>query len=140
MTQIFLAESQPQARSAFRLLLQDLNMQVVGEADNWATTLTEVAGLQPDMILIGWDMIPSHTSLVELRAICLRTVIIVLVSHLEAIQQAARSAGADIFISQIETADRVKERLLAAARKIAVYKASLMLNTTQNIVPLKTNH
>jgi DNA-binding NarL/FixJ family response regulator len=98
-----------------RLLLSDLNMQVVGEANNWLTTLMEASGTQPDMVLIDWDLIPKNTSLLELRATCPAMVVIVLISHLEARQQAALSAGADSFISKSETPDRVAERLQAAA-------------------------
>ena len=42
-------------------------------------------------------------------------VVIVLISQLDARQQAALSAGADSFISKGETPDRVAERLLSAA-------------------------
>lgn len=115
MTRVFLADGQPQARSALRLLLQDLNMQVVGEAVDWSTALTTAAGTQPDMLLVDWDLIPTKTSLLELRATCPATVVIVLISHLDARQQAALSAGADVFISKGETPDRVAERLQAAA-------------------------
>ncbi|KAA3661596.1 MAG: DNA-binding response regulator [Chloroflexi bacterium] len=115
MTRVFLAESQLKVRSALRLLLLDLNMQVVGDAADWPTALTQVAATQPDMLVVDWDMIPTSTSLLELRATCPAAVVIVLISHLDARQQAALSAGADSFISKGETPDRVAERLRAAA-------------------------
>jgi len=37
MKRAFLADAQPDERSALRLVLQDLNMQVVGEAADWPT-------------------------------------------------------------------------------------------------------
>ena len=114
MTRVFLADSQPQVRSALRLLLLDLNMQVVGDADDWPTTLAEVSGTQPDMVVVDWDLIPIDASLLELRATCPAAVVIVLISHLDARQQAALSAGADSFISKGETPDRVADRLRAA--------------------------
>lgn len=98
-----------------RLLLSNLNMQVVGEANNSYTTLIEASETQPDMVVIDWDLIPQNTSLLELRATCSSMVVIVLISHLEARQQAALSAGADSFISKSETPDRVAERPQAAA-------------------------
>jgi len=116
MTRVFLADSQPEVRSAIRLLLNDLNMQVVGEANNWSTTLIEASGTRPDMVVIDWDLIPTNTSLLELRATCPAVIVIVLISHLDARQQAALSAGADSFISKSETPDRVAERLQAAAK------------------------
>jgi DNA-binding NarL/FixJ family response regulator len=118
MIRVFLADSQPEVRSALRLLLLDLNMQVVGDAADWTTTLTQVTGTQPDMMVVDWDLVPKGTSLLELRATCPATVVIVLISHLDARQQAALSAGADSFISKGETPDRVAERLQAAAANI----------------------
>lgn len=116
MTRVFIADSQLEVRSAFRLLLRDLNMQVVGDAADWSTTLSQASGTQPDMVVVDWDMIPSDTSLLELRVTCPAAVVIVLVSHLDARQQAALSAGADSFISKGETPDRVAERLRDAAK------------------------
>ncbi len=118
MTRVFLAISQPEVCSALRLLLLDLNMQVVGHAADWSTALTEASGTQPDMLLVDWDLIPTDTSLLELRQTCPATVVIVLISPLDARQQAARSAGADSFISKGETPDRVAERLRAAAEGV----------------------
>lgn len=115
MTRVFLADSQPEVRSALRLLLLDLNMQVVGNAADWSTALTQAAGTQPDMLVVDWNLIPTDASLLELRETCPNAVVIVLISHLDARQQAALSAGADSFISKSETPDRVAERLRAAA-------------------------
>jgi DNA-binding NarL/FixJ family response regulator len=115
MTRVFLADSQSEVRSALRLLLLDLNMQVVGEATNWPNALALAAGTQPDMLVVDWNLIPTDTSLLELRATCPAAVVIVLISQLDARQQAALSAGADSFISKGETPDRVAERLRAAA-------------------------
>lgn len=118
MIRVFLADSQPEVRSAVRLLLQDINMQVVGTAADWPTTLAEAFGAKPDMLVIDWALIPHHSSLVELRATGPETVVIVLISHLDAQKQAALSAGADSFISKGDTPDRVAERLRAAAATI----------------------
>jgi DNA-binding NarL/FixJ family response regulator len=115
MTRVFLADSQPEARSALRLLLLDLNMQVVGEAADWDAVLNEAAGTQPDMVLVDWELMATDSSLSALRATCPAAVVIVLISHLDSREQAALSAGADSFISKGETPDRVAERLLAAA-------------------------
>ena len=116
MTRVFLADKQTEVRSALRLLLLDLKMQVVGNASDWPTALTQAAGTQPDMLVVDWDLIPTNTSLLELRATCPNAVVIVLISQLDARQQAALSAGADSFISKGETPDRVAERLRAAAK------------------------
>ena len=121
MIRVFLADSQASTRSALRVLLLDLEMQVVGEADDWTAVLNEAALTQPGMIVVDWQMIPTDSSLLILRANCPAAVVIVLISHLDARQQAALSAGADSFISKDETPDRVAERLRDAAANIRVY-------------------
>ena len=115
MTRVFLGDSQPEVRSALRMLLMDLHMLVVGEAADWRATLAQAAATHPDMLLVDWDLIPAGSSLLELRATCPAAVVIVLISHLDARDQAALSAGADSFISKGESPERVAERLRAAA-------------------------
>jgi DNA-binding NarL/FixJ family response regulator len=44
--------------------------------------------------------------------------VIILISHLDAYQQAAVSAGADVFISKSEMPERLAERLRIAAASI----------------------
>lgn len=121
MIRVFLADGQPDARLALRLMLRDLQMQVVGEAAEWTAVLQKAALTQPDMIVVDWDLIPTDSSLPALRATCPAAVVIVLISHLDARQQAALSAGADSFISKDETPDRVAERLQAAVANIHPY-------------------
>ena len=69
MTRVFLADSQPEVRSALRLLLLDLNMQMVGEAADWPTALARAPRTRPDMLLVEWDLIPTRAgaTLVDLR-------------------------------------------------------------------------
>ncbi len=118
MTRVFLANRQPEARAAFRILLMALDMQVVGEAANWSTTLTDAPATRPDIILVDGELLTfvDREMLSTLRSACETAVVIVLLSHLEASEQAALSAGADIFISKGETPDRVADHLCSAAR------------------------
>jgi len=118
MTRVIIADSQPEIRLALRLLLLDLNMQVIGEAADWSTTITQVTNSQPDMLLVDWELIPTATALPDLRTTCPNAVVIVLMSQLDARQQAAQSAGADSFVSKSDTPDRVAERLQAAAATV----------------------
>lgn len=48
MARVFLADSQNEARSALRLFLMELKMQVVGEVVDWVTTLAQVLTTSPD--------------------------------------------------------------------------------------------
>jgi len=54
-----------------------------------------------------------------MRMACPAAVVIVLISHLSAREQAALSAGADAFISKGDTSDRVAERLRDAVASIS---------------------
>jgi two-component system response regulator NreC len=121
MTRVYIADALSEERSALRLLLLDLRLEVIGEAADWSTTLAQAPGLRPDMLLIEWSMLPSDdqsASLAGLRAASPDALVIVLISPLDVRQQDALSSGADSFISKRETAEKVVERLQAAAAAI----------------------
>jgi two-component system response regulator DesR len=122
MTRVYLADAKPDERSALRLLLLDLNMEVVGEAADWAVTFAQVPVSRIDMLLVDWDLLPSEptAALEEIRKACPAALVVVLISHLDARQQAAISVGADAFISKGETPERVAERLRAVAAGVRV--------------------
>lgn len=118
MTRVFVADAQSEMRSALRLLLLDMEMQVVGEANDWPTALAQVPTINPDMLVVEWEL-PAGVgeALAELRSACPNLRVVVLSSQLEA-RQAALRAGAGAFISKGDAADRVTERLRAAAGDI----------------------
>jgi len=120
MTRVFISDAKPEERSALRLVILDLEMEVVGEAADWATTLAQAPVNHTDMLLIDWDLLPNSptAALDELRRACPAALVIVLISHLDARQQAALSSGADAFISKGETPERVAERLRSVAAGI----------------------
>jgi DNA-binding NarL/FixJ family response regulator len=120
MTRVYVADAKPEELSALRLLLLDLKMDVVGEGTDWATTLAQAPVSRTEMLLIDWDLLPNSptAALDELRTACPAALVIVLISHLDARQQAALSSGADAFISKGETPDRVAERLRAVAASV----------------------
>ena len=120
MKRVYLADSQSDERLAFRLLLQDLKMKVVGEAADWPTALAQAPATRPDMLMVDWGLVAAGSGgdLAELRQACPAAVVIVLISHLSAREQAAFSAGADVFINKGETSDRVADRLRDAVASI----------------------
>ena len=122
MTRVFISDAKPEERSALRLVILDLEMEVVGEAADWATTLAQAPVNHTDMLLIDWDLLPDSptAALDELRRACPAALVIVLISHLDARQQAALSAGADAFISKGETPVRVAERLRAVVASVRI--------------------
>lgn len=117
MTRVYVANSNYDERSALILLLLDMQMDIAGESDDWLTTLAEAPLSRADMLLVDWAIIPgvSRTALEALRQACPAALVIILISQLDARQQAALSAGADAFISKDESPDRVVERLRLAA-------------------------
>ena len=123
MTRVFLADALKQVRSALRLMLLDLKMEIAGEAADWSTTLAKAPTSRSDMLLVDWDLLPKspREALSKLRNACPAALVIILISHLDARQQAALSAGADAFISKAETPERVAERLrIVAATVLAI--------------------
>jgi len=121
MTRVYVADAKTEERSALRLLLLDLKMEVVGEAADWTTTLANAPIAHLDMLLIDWDLLPRtipNTALDALRKACPAALVIVLISHLEARQQVAILSGADVFISKSESPERVAERLRSVASSL----------------------
>jgi nucleotide-binding universal stress UspA family protein/CheY-like chemotaxis protein len=99
---VLLADDQPQIRSALRLLLeQEGEFEVVGEAVNSESLLTQVQAKQPDLVLLDWEL-PGRliTQLLPLlRQAAPRAQVVVLSSRLEA-RHDALVAGSDAFISK----------------------------------------
>ena len=121
MTRVFLADAKPEERSALRLMLQDLQMDVVGEAVNWMTVPATAPVTHPDMVLMDLDLLPEDptAALRELRTACLNTIVIILIGQPNAVQKATLSAGADGFISNCDSPEHVAEHLVAASRNTA---------------------
>ena len=121
MIHVFIADAQADERKALRVLLKDLKMEIVGESAEWSTTLEKAPTASLDMLLIDWNLLPADLgvqSLAKLRLACPKAIVVVLISHLDARNQAALSAGADAFISKGDTPERVAERLQTVAATI----------------------
>jgi DNA-binding NarL/FixJ family response regulator len=120
MPRLYLADAKPEERSALRRLLLDLKMEVVGEAADWPTTLAQAPVTRTDRLVGDWDLLPSapDAAVDELRKACPAELVIGPISHLDARQQAALSAGADAFISKGERPERVAERLRFVADSV----------------------
>jgi len=122
MTRVFIADAKLEERTALRVMLRDLKMEVVGEAADWIETLALAPTSLLDMLIVDWNLLPVDLgikSLTILRQACPAAIVVVLISHLDARQQAALSNGADAFISKNETPLRVAERLRIAASSIS---------------------
>ena len=83
MTRVFIADARPEERSALRLLLLDMNMEVVGEAADWPTTLAAASACNTEMLLVDWDLLPSaaQCGAENSEDTCPAALVIVLISH-----------------------------------------------------------
>jgi DNA-binding NarL/FixJ family response regulator len=118
MTCVYLSDAQIEERSALCQVLLDLNMQVVGEAADWPTTLAQAPASRLDMLLVDWNLLPTGLglqSISALRLACPNAIVVFLISLLTDLDWAVFSAGADAFISKGETPERVLESLRAIA-------------------------
>ena len=118
MPRVFLADAQFEERSALHLVLVDLNMEVVGEAGDWPSTLAQAPATCLVMLLVDWLLLPAGLgvqSLTELRLACPNPIVIVLINYLDGCHRFALPAGVDAFIGKGETSERVVERLRAIA-------------------------
>ena len=120
MTRVFISDAKQEERAALRAVLLDLKMEIAGEAADWSNTLAQVPANHIDMLVIDWDLLPDppEDGLGDLRKACPAALVVVLISHLSAVQQAALSAGADAFISKSDLPERVAERLRDVAASI----------------------
>jgi DNA-binding NarL/FixJ family response regulator len=118
MIRVYIADAMPEERSALRLMLLDLKMEIAGEAEDWSTTFVEVPVCSTDLLVTDWKLLPNAPKaiLVQLRRACPKALAII--GGFEARQQAALSAGADGFISRGDLPERVAEQLSAVAAKI----------------------
>lgn len=138
MTRVFLADAQMDERKALSVMLQDLKMDIVGEAADWPTTLSLAPATLLDLLVVDWDLLPVDQgiqALAVLRKACSSAIIVVLISHLDARLQAALSAGADTFISKNETPARIAERLRSAATRVKSNNSPLVIRETK-IIPV----
>ena len=128
MVRVYIANAKAEERSALRLMLLNLKMDVVGDAPDWLTTLAKAPATNFNILLVDWDLLPvdAATSLSTIRQACSNAIIIVLTSYLDAHQQAAQSAGSDAFISKGEIPNRLADHLLAISK-------NLYLNETTHI-------
>ncbi len=129
MTRVYVADAKSEERSALRLLLLDLNMEVVGEAADWTATLANAPATRLDMLLVEWNLLPINfgvQALAQIRMACPNAIVVVLLSYLDARHQAALSTGADTFISKDETPERVAEHLRIEAAKILFNRKDLI--------------
>ncbi len=113
---ILLADHQARVRFALRALLdQQPGLTVVGETGEAAETLSQVAAVHPDLILLDWDL---HGSVIDLlpamHRVCPELRVIALSARPE-MRQAILAAGADAFVSKTDPPDHLLTAIQATA-------------------------
>jgi DNA-binding NarL/FixJ family response regulator len=112
---IFLADDQIKVRLALRLLLEhEPGLSVVGEADEAENLLAQVRAIQPDLVLLDWELPGLQTSelLPALHSLGCSLKVIALSGHWEACEEAL-AAGADAFVSKGDPPERLLTTLRA---------------------------
>jgi DNA-binding NarL/FixJ family response regulator len=108
---ILLADDQERVRYGLRALLrQQPGWKVIGEAENAKDLLALAAVLNPDLILLDWNM-PNMTGeevILSLRRIEKDLFVIVLSGQIE-VKSAALEAGANAFFSKANSPGQLVE-------------------------------
>jgi DNA-binding NarL/FixJ family response regulator len=109
---ILLADHESNVRYGLRVLLEEWSeFEVVGEAVDAEDLLAQIEASCPDLVLLSWELpgLAGADLLPALRSVCDDLYVIVLSGRPEA-RQAILDAGANAFLSKIES----PEQLLAA--------------------------
>jgi len=122
MTSAFITVANPVERYPLQMLLRNLKIKVIGEADDWSTTVAQVPVCLASILLVEWELIPAVQSvaIAKLRQACPDPLVVILFSNLEARQQSASAAGADVFISKTESAEVIAQGLMSAVSVVPV--------------------
>jgi DNA-binding NarL/FixJ family response regulator len=106
---LLLADDRPKTRFALRTLLRlQTGLTVVGEAATADGLLALAEQTSPDVVLLGWGLrgFQADKLLPALRSICPHIYVIALSSRPE-VRDAALAAGADAFVSKIDSPKRL---------------------------------
>jgi DNA-binding NarL/FixJ family response regulator len=110
---ILLADDQERVRYGLRALLrQKPGWKVIGEAENAKDLLALAAVLNPDLVLLDWNVpdMPGEKVLLSLRRKEKDLSVIVLSSQIE-VKSAAFEAGANAFFSKANSPDQLVETI-----------------------------
>lgn len=105
---VFLIDNQPQVRAAIQFLLdQQPGIHIVGTANSSDALEEQARTLQPDIMLISWELWrkPAAELLTTLRALDFSPRVVVFSSRAE-VEQAALKSGADAFLCAYDPPER----------------------------------
>ena len=126
---ILIADDQSNVRFALRTLLErQTGTQVVGEAANSESLLSQVKAVCPDLVLLDWNLPGAAVDelLPTLRDACPDLSVIALSGHPEA-RHTALNAGVDAFVSKIEPPEQLLSAIANCQQKRCAGKASIKI-------------
>jgi DNA-binding NarL/FixJ family response regulator len=115
---ILLADGESNVRYGLRVLLDERpEFEVVGEAADAEDLLAQIETACPDLVLLSWGLpgLAGADLLPILRGACDDVYVIVLSGRPEA-RQAILDAGANVFISKVESPERLLAAIASAQR------------------------
>lgn len=111
LMRVFLADDEAPVRHALHLLMQiatELGAEVCGEAGDAVGLVAQLYRMQPDLLLIDCELpgfrMADH--IIGLRATCPDMKIVILSGRPEVHEDAMR-AGADAFVSKVDSPDKL---------------------------------
>ena len=112
---ILIADDDWAVRSALRFLFdQEAELCVVAEAEDASGLLRLAASVQPDVVLLDWELPCAGDSVLpRLRAACPCARVVALSGRLQS-GQSPLSAGADAFVSKSDPPEQVLATVLRA--------------------------
>jgi len=116
---IYLVDDQASIRRGLKMRLQlEADMAVVGEAGDGAAALAAIPSLQPDVMVLDYEM-PGMNGLDTLNALSdsnIEVSVVMLSIHdNDAIKREAVQAGAFAFVAKHEAGDRLLNAIRSAA-------------------------
>jgi DNA-binding NarL/FixJ family response regulator len=89
MNRVFLAGARSDDRSALRLLLEELHMQVVGDSTGWSGVISLGPTTHPDTVAVDWGLVSTRSvvALKELRIAFPTAVLIILPSMMDPVER-----------------------------------------------------
>jgi DNA-binding NarL/FixJ family response regulator len=116
---ILLADDQERVRFGLRALLrQQSGWKVIGEAENAKQLFALVSVLDPDLVLLDWNLpdMQGETLLLSLHKLCPNLPVIIISGQIEA-KNTAFEAGANAFISKTNSPEQLVETIRKVIKK-----------------------
>ena len=116
---VYLVDDQPSVRRGLKMRLQlEADMAVVGEAGDGAAALAAIPSIQPDVLILDYEM-PGMNGLDTLHALSVSrsgvSVVMLSIHDNDVIKRKAAQAGAFAFVAKHEAGDRLLDAIRSAA-------------------------